>query len=365
MKGTALASVILVLLISQICCCGGSNGSYTPVNNNGDENPPPENPTDEPAESDIGSITRIRSYVWSGPENALSEVLSPCRLHNNESVRVTDGGKARLNFHNQVNLTLYNNTEMGGIYGELDPNTPNFVRMKLFRGGLLGEVTSKGSSTEISVGFGTTIHVVGTTFFVVYDEAGNYVSVGNFDGEVYVRPNGGDEIFLPQDTMMNIAPNGDVKMYELRSSPDTFNNAANNSAMEGWKTMLEEASQPLDRNEAAAPPSNIITTVLRGFVRNENGNYVPDLASDWSIDPDGYIIDFTLKPDNRLENGVPFTSSIAAKILSSEWRYAKDGRVEFILIDDYTIRFKLHESAAGFVLEEMSNFKFEIQLGGS
>ena len=82
------------------------------------------------------------------------------------------------------------------------------------------------------------------------------------------------------------------------------------------------------------------------------------------MDPDGYIIDFYIRPGNVLPNGEPFNSYYLQERLLAEWKYAIEGRVKFEIIDEYTIRFNLSGPDAYYVLEEMSIFGFEVQLGG-
>lgn len=362
MRRIAILGSLLTLVFAQIVCCGGSNdgggGGGVPTENNGGGSP---------GDQSIADINRIHSSVWSGPENSLSEINDTRSLYNEEGVKITDGGKARLDFHNQIKLTLYNNTETGGINGELDPNTPNFVRMKLFRGGLLGEVAAAGSTAEISVAFGTTIKVVGTTFFVIYDEATGYTSVGNFDGEMYLYPNGGGEISLPPRTMVDIAPDGGTNYYELPYSPGTFDSAADEtgSPVDGLKKLRKELGQPFPGDESVVTEPPAITIVIRHLVAREGDAYAPDLATEWEMDPDGYVIAFYLQRGIFLPDGAPFTSSYVRDQLETKWPYAKEGGdVSFELIDDLTIVFHLSSPSIGYVLDEMSIFEFEVQLGG-
>lgn len=369
MRKFAILGSLLILVFAQIVCCGGpndggggnegGNGGNVPTENSGGEND---------GDQSIGDINLIHSSVWAGPENSLSPVSGTRSFNNEEAVKIADGGKAYLDFHNQIKMTLYNDTEAGGIYGELDPNTPNYVRMKLFRGGLLGEVAAKGSTAEISVAFGSTIKVVGTTFFVIYDDVSGYVSAGNFDGEMYLYPNGGGEISLPPGTMVDIAPDGTTYFNDLRYDPSTFDSAADGSGspVEGLKVLRKEFGQPLPGEELfpTEPPAKPITTVIRHLITSQNGSYVPDLATDWGVDPDGYIIEFHLQRGIFLPDGTPFTSSYVRDQLETKWQYAMEGNVSFELIDDLTIIFHLFSSAAGYVLDEMSIFEFEVQLGG-
>jgi hypothetical protein len=360
MNRFSVLCAVLVLILAQFAC-----GPYIPPTNNGSGggNDGGGNNGGDSGPSSIGLVERILQFVWAGPENSLTEVTPYRDLYNGEAVKITDGGKAFLDFHNQIQVTLYNDSHMGGIYGEADPSLPNFVRMKLIRGGLLGKVVSEGNSTEISLAFGTTVQVLGTTFFVVYDEASGYVSVGNFDGDVYLYPHGGDGIYLGPSTAADIPPEGEVRYHELPNDPDLFDTLASErgSAMEALREIRRIYEQPLpgESDPTDTPPTP--SFVSRTLLKSEGSYYSTDIAESYSIETTAPYIEFILRPELYLADGTPFTTSILRSILEEKWEYAAAGLVSFELVDDYTIWFfPIEASDITFILDEMSKFTFEL-----
>ncbi|MEW5938650.1 MAG: hypothetical protein AB1750_03215 [Chloroflexota bacterium] len=362
MNRIVITSALLVLLIAQIACLDTSNGGgYVPPEN---DNTAPENTNGgaNPADDSIGTISRVLDLVWAGRGGDLTEVSGNAYLYNNGSVKITDGGKATLAFHNDINLTLYNDTSTGAIYGEVDPSVPNYVRMKLERGGVLGQVAKKGNTAEISVAYGSTVRVVGTAFYVVYDEETGFTSVGNYDGELYFNPNGAGEIFLPAKTQVDIAPDGALFYYELPNDPDLFDALATDyaSPRDGLRTMREKLDQP---PPGGGSPDKPVTTVFRTLVKPEGDSFYPDLAESWEVNDTGDVITFRLYGGTVLPDGEPFTAWYVRDRLEKDFYYAQQGFVSFEVVDDLTIQFYLYSVDYYSVMKDLSVFEFEVQLG--
>jgi ABC-type transport system substrate-binding protein len=171
--------------------------------------------------------------------------------------------------------------------------------------------------------------------------------------------------------MVDMAPDGSVNFLELPYGPTSFDESADRfgSPMNGIRVLRDEFEQPQPGWIATAepiatePPAKPITTVFRHLVIKEGDSYLPDLAESWETDPDGYLIVFHLRPGVYLPNGDPFTSSTVEERLMADWQYARDGNVEFERIDDYTLRMYLSGPDVYYVLDQMSIFEFEVQLG--
>ena len=93
----------------------------------------------------IGDIYEKRSQVKAGPPYSMEIVTSHRELNNNDHIEVTEGGKAVLDFNGNINITLYNNTQLGGVIAELDPNTSPRIAARLERGGIFGKVITPGT----------------------------------------------------------------------------------------------------------------------------------------------------------------------------------------------------------------------------
>lgn len=97
--------------------------------------------------------------------------------------------------------------------------------------------------------------------------------------------------------------------------------------------------------------------VYSGLVRlDATGNLVPDLASAWTISPDGKTYTITLKPDLKFQDGKPITSTditftiskIQDASLKSPLAVAWDG-VAVANPDPHTVIFSLQKPYAGFL----------------
>lgn len=104
---------------------------------------------------------------------------------------------------------------------------------------------------------------------------------------------------------------------------------------------------------------DIASLVFNGLTRSdENGVLQPDLATSWSISPDGLIYTFTLRSNVRWHDGVPFTAddvlytlhsiqdpaSKSPPDLAGFWR-----TVAITVVDPMTIRFQLTQPYAPFL----------------
>ena len=338
-----------VVLTTALCCHHGSNGG------NGVTTPEPEQP--------IGTIALVRTRVEAGRSGQVQNVDGSRDFYDNESVRVRDNGKGKISFNDGSSITLYNDTSAEQVVAKFSPPEINLV---LIEQGFEGYVP-QGSSFTVNMPNGSQVKILGTQFFVIFDPGTNYSIVGNFDGTVLFTPPGGSEQELPPHTMVDIAPDGGVNFLELPYGPANFESAADSSGspVGGVNALRDEFGQPQPGGGVATePPAKPITTVIRHLVMKESDSYLPDLAESWGIDPDGYIVEFHLRPNIFLPDSSPFTASVVAEILKADWAYALEGHVTFEIVDDLTIVFHLDSASAYYVLDEMSIFEFEVQLGG-
>ena len=361
-----LIAFFTIALATVLCCPNGGNGD------NGGPPPEPEQP--------IGTIALVFTRVEAGRSGNIKDVEGSRDFYDNESVRVRDSGKGKINFNDGSEITLYNNTSAEQVVAQFSPPE---ISLLLTEQGFEGYVP-QGSAFIVNMPNGAQVKILGTQFFVVFDESTNYTTAGNFDGTVLFTPPGGSEQELPPHTMVDIAPDSQTKFLELPYSPEAFDSAADGSGspVDGLKELRKEFEQPFPGDEPVVtePPAQTntteapatavvteppaITIVIRHLVARDGDSHTSDLATDWGTDPDGYVIAFYLQRGIFLPDGAPFTSSYVRDQLETKWAYAVEGNVSFELIDDLTIVFHLSSPSIGYVLDEMSIFEFEVQLGG-
>jgi hypothetical protein len=335
----------LTLVFTTAVCCGDNGGGVTPT-----------------AQQPIGNVSRIRTSVQSGHAGDVTEVEGSRDFFNDDSISVRDNGKGKISLIDGTQLTLYNNTTTKQVVAQVSPPE---VSLLLTDQGFQGFVP-EGSKLNVDLPNGASVQILGTQFFILFDPGSNIAIIGNFDGTVrFTLPNGSVQA-LPPATMVDINPDSTTKFIELPYDPGTFDSVADNagSPVEGLRRLRLEFAQPLPGEAPVTEaPAKPVTTVFRHLVTRSGDNYAPDLADKWLTDPDGYLIDFYLHPGLYLPDGSPFTSTVVRNQLASRWQYAIDGKVAFAIIDDYTIRFRLSNPEVGFVLDQMSMFEFEVQLG--
>jgi ABC-type transport system substrate-binding protein len=354
MKSLQPAIAFLVIFLATAICCGGTDGGGS--TGNGGITSEPEQP--------IGNISAVRTTVEAGRYGIVDEVSGSRDLFNDESVHVRDNGKGQINFNDGSAITLYNNTSANQVVAQVSPPE---VRLLLTDQGFQGYVP-QGNKFTVDMPNGSQVTILGTQFFVLYDASSGYSAVGNFDGTVLFTPPGGTEQQLSIQSMVDISPTGDTLFQELRYSPGEFDSAAEQfgSPVTGLQTLRDafkqqplgvpSGTEPIGPTQPPAQPN----TVIRHLVTSQNGSITPDLATDWNVDPDGYIVIFHLRSGVFLPDGSPFTSSFVRDQLSKNWPYALEGNVNFEVIDDFTISFQLKSPSAGYVLDEMSKFDFEV-----
>ncbi|MBN1451901.1 MAG: hypothetical protein JW963_12865 [Anaerolineales bacterium] len=206
----------------------------------------------------IITITRELDLVKAGPVDSMEVVYDSRVLNNNEGVKVTDGGLAILVFEECSEFKIFNESEVVNIELVKEGKSRRCLA-KLERGGLSGEVVEKKSSFDLRALIGTRIIISGTNFFVVYDDAMEFLTVGKYDGRLEIAIPGQDEFELPDNTMADIASDGSIAFYPILFDQETFeSNAQNhNSAIDGLNTLREEPT--LAPTEAPAVEEIIVT----------------------------------------------------------------------------------------------------------
>ena len=191
----------IVLLVTQLFCAQ-----------------PPATP---PSDLSIGQIEKIKGGVQVGPETALANVEPRLPIYNHDMVHVFDKGKANLDFGAGLSFTLYNDTTSGGTSVSMDDTTRQ-AAISLSQGGLKGH-NPEGTETTVKVADSINIVILGTSYFITYDEVEDKVWVYNFDGTMeYQLPNGETQP-LPPRTLVEITGGQVTNVYSgMLFSVDDF-----------------------------------------------------------------------------------------------------------------------------------------------
>ncbi len=194
-------SALFVLLIVQSCCnCCTKNEK-------------------------VATVERKQDRVQVGPQDNLQDVQTTSDLYNNESIKVTEGGKALVEFFSGSTelgwVTLYNDTQTKSVRTEkvgTNPDFPFWVCAKLSYGLIAIDTQSEGSY-DFSVGKINT-KILSTRALIAYDADTGYVSIGNFEGSVSWSYDGGSETEIPEGEGIDISADGETLQYILRFNWD-------------------------------------------------------------------------------------------------------------------------------------------------
>jgi arabinogalactan oligomer / maltooligosaccharide transport system substrate-binding protein len=225
MKFTRMILIVFLLLITQAACF------FT------------QTATPQVKDDSIGDIKKISSQVEAGPENNLKLVDPHATLLNNDSIRVSQGGKAELLIGNDILFTLYNDTQLNGIKSDGSKQVLGYLAqggLKLF--------TPNGKKMEISLPGGNSIVILGTNAFVTYNVATGYTTAGNFDGTVQWVSSSGQDQSIQTGSMIDINPEGTITLETAipftLSEYDTASTESN-SPIDGLNSLRKQYQIPL------------------------------------------------------------------------------------------------------------------------
>jgi hypothetical protein len=196
-----LTSALVLLLL--LPACGNNTRTADSESATGPQSSAPESSASAPAADAVGTVANIRTQVYVGALDNLVLIDGETDLGNNDYVKVADGGKARLEFPGPISLLLYNESEMDNLQLEFDSNSNPRIASRLIRGGFSGYV-EPGNQLTIDLAFGVQVNVLGTHFFVMFDEENGYLTIGKFDGTMSVSAPGQPTIYLDDLEMIDI-----------------------------------------------------------------------------------------------------------------------------------------------------------------
>ena len=268
--------IILILVLIQLTGCGpffqgiGSENRLASPEESSDNNTDSQGHDTGSFSRVVGTVTNVKTNVQAGPLADLKNIIGKTDLGNDDFIKVTDGGKARLEFPGPINLLLYNESEIDSIKADVDENSNPRIANRLIRGGLSGYV-APGENLTIDLAFGVQVTVLGTNFFIIYDEETGYITVGKFNGVLIVEILNGNRIYLDDFEMIDITRGGKTWVYSnIPFTVNQFEKAADkcDSPIQGLSILRRDNSIPIhgdvliDKDQSlpcgSLPPQTII-----------------------------------------------------------------------------------------------------------
>lgn len=229
-------ALVVLLAVQSLCALPGAETPASTV-------PPAAGVTETPGDESVGTINLVISQVQTGPPENLQSLEGIQNFHSGDGVRVTEGGKGKLALNDGTQMTLFNETTVSGINVSTSPyRTDLFLQSQ----GFLGYVPP-GGRTTVNMPNGAKVTILGTLFFVLYNDATQVAAAGNFDGTVTYTPPGGTEQILQQRTMVEIPAQGEVIFMDLPFTPEQFEAAVDQygTPTAGLDVLMREYRLPL------------------------------------------------------------------------------------------------------------------------
>jgi hypothetical protein len=219
----------------------------------------------------------MKTQVHAGARDDLKLIEGKADLGNDDFVSVAEGGKARMEFPGPISLLLFNQSEMDGIKLEYDENSNPRIVNRLIRGGFSGYV-EPGNQLTVDLAFGVKVNVLGTSFFIIYDEKTGVITIGKFDGTLTVSVPGQGLVKLGDSELVDITSDGTIKHYlPFSFTPSQFEQMADHcsSPIQGVNILRRDNNLPVlgevvaDKNKElpcgslSDTPSTLITPATK------------------------------------------------------------------------------------------------------
>jgi hypothetical protein len=279
----------------------------------------------------LGTLSLEENRVQHGPdENSLIPLLESSSFFEKDIIQVTEGGEAVLDFGDQMQLRLFNDTELQTVSAEIGEDVPLGVQIYLLLGGFTGQVTEEEARAVFRTPGNVEITVLGTEFFIVYDPETEETTAGNFSGTVAVS-SAGSEVSLEDGFYVNVpADSPPGPPLPLPQSRERFENQAREA-----DSPIQAASQAKEwaleiRHEFTAEGEDIVTTFLRHWSGQFTleGDEIVGSGTGVIEDVNLNCINFSdpnniIEPIFNLEGGFDF--DISGQVITGE-----DGRPAFM-----------------------------------
>ena len=236
MNSKVMRTIALFLVMVELSSCQ----RFIPETGNGTDNA-------------IGTVSNIKTQVHAGTRDNPILIDGKTDLGNDDYVSVTNGGKARLEFPGPINLLLYNQSDMEGIKLEYDANSNPRIANRLIRGGFSGYVAPENQLT-IDLAFGVKVNVLGTNFFIVYDEERGFIIIGKFDGTLIVSVPGENDVSLKDLELVDITSDHAIRhLSPISFTSSDFERMADTciSPIQGINILRRDNGLPLPGNATA------------------------------------------------------------------------------------------------------------------
>ena len=250
----------------------------------------------------IGKISAEETLVESGPSDNLIRVAETEDFFNNDTVRVTNGGVAKIDFFvNQISIRVFNDTAVGDVKADPAGTPDRTVRMKLISGGLSGEVTKNGIPVHFELTNGVNIYILGTQFLVLYDPETSTTYIGNFDGTVAYSIPGQSVQFTQAGQLYEISSNFEIRQSTLNFTRTDIENITSNRR----STLLDSLKDYLAPTATPTPtttPSPTITPTLTPSL-----TITPTPTKITPCDKAAFVSDLTVPDGTSFSPGFQFT----------------------------------------------------------
>jgi hypothetical protein len=281
------ALIAIVTLLSVACALTSTPTPMIPVTGT----------TPEP----IGVLNPEEMLVESGPIEKLVQVTTTENFFNNYSVRVTNGGVAKLNFFvNQISIRLFNDTAVGDVRADPSDTPDRAVRMKLMFGGLSGEVTKDGIPVQFEVANGVNVYILGTQFIVLYDPETSTTYIGNFDGTVaYTIPGQQSVQFIQAGQLYEISSSFETRTMIMNFTRADIDSLTSNSRSTLLTTLMGYLDLTPTPTPTTAPTTTPTTTPFPTLT--------PALTRITACDKAAFVADVSVPDGTSFSPGVQFT----------------------------------------------------------
>lgn len=254
--------LVCFFLVLGLAACQGKPEIQTPEINN---NPPdPNKPITIPTKTPIAMVYPTRDTVEIGAEwNLLTPipVEATGELHENEALRVANGGEALLDFDFGLTMHLFHDTELGVVSIDSAPNAARWAEFEIFKCCVTGELTKENTQIVYLTPGGVEIQIYGTSYFIIYDPVTFTTIVGNFDGEVRVISGGrevplqpGFSVTIPMDQPPDPPQPIDFTLSEIE---DQMRNSGVVVATEFYTTATPTTTETPNSSDTPTPTQTI------------------------------------------------------------------------------------------------------------
>lgn len=257
----------------------------------------------------IGTIRADKTLVESGHIGSLIQVTNSVDFFNNSTVRVTNGGVAKLDFFvNQISIRLFDDTAVDNVRADPSGTPDRAVRMKLVFGGLIGEVTKNGIPVKFEITNGVNIYILGTQFLVLYDPSTSTTYIGNFEGTIaYTTPGQQSVQFIPTGQINAVSSS-----FETRTMPITFTRAAIETlAAESGSPLLSTLEGYLDPTSTSTPTPTMTLTLDPTITSTQTSSptLTPTPTQITFCDRASFVADVTVPDGTQFMPGFQFTKT--------------------------------------------------------